>query len=164
MTSFLHQYAQAELLEAFERSERLSFRQTLEDPHRVSPSRSWSKDRKAIENVLRRSSSGPRVSLLEEEEEVVTTTVEVVEEVEQQPPEADRLLNLSSLVVGSTMKLQEDIRSTTEWQSWGQAAAEGFSVRAGPNYAKTKRKLPSLEALYDLVACDYIRNIDANGR
>ena len=160
MTSFLHQYAKDELLVAFERSERLSFHQNAEEITRLELSRKLSQELPDISPLARKTSGVSQPSLFQAE---ISSAVEVIEITEVERREPEPLPKLSSLVVGSSMHFQLDIDGATEWQSWGQARAEGFQVRAGPNYSKSKRKLPSLQSLYDLVACDYIRNIDANG-
>ena len=38
--------------------------------------------------------------------------------------------------------------------AWTRCPGRAFNVRSGPNYAKTGLKRPSLDALYDVVACD----------
>jgi hypothetical protein len=60
----------------------------------------------------------------------------------------------------STLPLHLGIESTapTTHPTWTPASGQSFSVRVGPNYAKTGKKEPSLENLYEVYCVRYFRS------
>jgi hypothetical protein len=49
-----------------------------------------------------------------------------------------------------------------EKSCWSPIDASGFKIRLGPNYAKTSKKAPSLDALYDCVGADVFKGKQSN--